>query len=175
MGTDRQTSLGEVLGGGKRKGATCGFFRKDGLTDKGEIAEGFCEFYSKVGPKLAAKIKKKREGTFLDYMGDRVGDSLFWRPTTPLEVEELCGSLDPHKGMGYDEVSPWVIKTVTREILGPLSRLFNCCIRGGHYPAFFKVARVTPVFKSEHPTEFSNYRRSWCFPYCRRCSRGSCR
>jgi cell division protein YceG involved in septum cleavage len=29
---------------------------------------------------------------------------------------------------------------------------------GGHYSAFFKVARVTPVFKSEDPTEFSNYR-----------------
>jgi hypothetical protein len=29
---------------------------------------------------------------------------------------------------------------------------------GGHYPGFFKVARVRPVFKSEDPTEFSNYR-----------------
>jgi hypothetical protein len=38
------------------------FFRKDGvgLTDKGKIAEGFCEFYSQVGPKLAAKIKRER-------------------------------------------------------------------------------------------------------------------
>jgi hypothetical protein len=28
----------------------------------------------------------------------------------------------------------------------------------GHYTAFFKVAWVVPVFKSEDPTEFSNYR-----------------
>jgi hypothetical protein len=149
MGDARATweVLGEVLGGGrrKRKGAACGFFKKDGmgLTDKGEIAEGFCEFYLQVGPKLAAKIKREREGAFLDYMGDRVEGSLFWRPTTPLEVEELCGSLDPHKGMGYDEISPRVIKTVAREISGPLSCLFNC------YSGFFKVARVRPVFKSE--------------------------
>jgi hypothetical protein len=102
-----------------------------GLTDKGEIAEGFCEFYSQVGPKLAAKINKERKGAFLDYMGDRVEESLFWRPTTPQEVEELCGSLDPHKGMGYDEISPRVFRTVVREIPGPLSHLFNCCIRGG--------------------------------------------
>jgi hypothetical protein len=39
-------------------------------------------------------------------MDDIVGESLFWRPTTPLEGEELCGSLDPHKGMGWDEVFP---------------------------------------------------------------------
>jgi hypothetical protein len=106
-------------------------FRKEGvgLTGKAEVADRFCEFYSQVRPKLAVKIKREREGAFLDYMGDRVGESLFWRPTTPLEVEELCGSLDPHKGMGWDEVSPRVIKTVAREILGPLSRLFNCCMR----------------------------------------------
>jgi hypothetical protein len=30
--------------------------------------------------------------------------------------------------------------------------------QGGHYPGFFKVARVRPVFKSEDPTEISNYR-----------------
>jgi hypothetical protein len=31
-------------------------------------------------------------------------------------------------------------------------------VSGGHYPGFFKVARVRPVFKSEDSTEFSNYR-----------------
>jgi hypothetical protein len=30
--------------------------------------------------------------------------------------------------------------------------------QGGHYPAFFKEATITPVFKSKDPTEFSNYR-----------------
>jgi hypothetical protein len=57
----------------------CGFFRKDGveLTGKVEVADGFCEFYSQVGPKFAAKIKRVREGAFLDYMGDKVGESLF--------------------------------------------------------------------------------------------------
>jgi hypothetical protein len=144
----------------RRRGVRWGFFRKDGmgLTSKVEVADGFCEFYSQVGPKLVTKIKREREGAFLFYMGDRIGESLFWRPTTPLEIEELCGSLDPHKGMGLDEVSPRVIKTVAREISGPLSRLFNCCMRGDHCPAFFKVAWVVPVFKSEDPMEFSNYR-----------------
>jgi hypothetical protein len=150
------------LDSGRRKVGKvgCGFFSKDGvgLMGKVEVADRFCEFYSQVGPKLAAKIKREREGAFLDYMGDRVGESLFWRPTTPLEVEELCGSFDPHKGMGWDEFSLRVIKTVARKISGPLSRLFDCCMRGGHYLAFFKVARVVPVFKSEYPTEFSNYR-----------------
>jgi hypothetical protein len=39
-------------------------FRKDGvgLTGKVEVADWFCEFYLQVGPKLAAKIKREREG-----------------------------------------------------------------------------------------------------------------
>jgi hypothetical protein len=94
----------KVLGSRKKKKGKvgCGFFRKQGvgLTSKAEVEEGFCEFYSQMGPKLVVKIKREREGAFLDYMGVRVGESLFWRPTTPLKVEELCGSLDLLKGMG---------------------------------------------------------------------------
>ena len=47
---------------------------------------------------------------------------------------------------------------MAREISGPLSRLFNCCIWGGFYPGCFKVARVVAVFKGEDPMEFANYR-----------------
>jgi hypothetical protein len=91
-------------------------------------------------------------------MGDRVKDSLLWRPTNPLAVKELCRSLDPHKGMGYDGGLSVGHQDGARDILGSLSHLFNCCIRGCHFPAFFKVARIMQVFKSEDPTEFSNYR-----------------
>ena len=31
-------------------------------------------------------------------------------------------------------------------------------MREGYYPTCFKVARVVPVFKSDDPTQFSNYR-----------------
>ena len=125
---------------------------------KGLIAGGFCDFYCRVGPKLAARVGKYREGAFLEYMGDRVEEDLIWGPTTPVEVEGLCRGLEPGKGKGWDGVSPRVLREVAREVSGPPSRLFNCCIRGGFYPGCFKVARVVPVFKGEDPTEFANYR-----------------
>jgi hypothetical protein len=56
--------------GKRRAGEHQGFFQEGvGLTDKGEIEEGFWKFYSQVGPKLAARITREREGAFLDYMG----------------------------------------------------------------------------------------------------------
>ena len=128
------------------------------MTDKGEIARGFCDFYCQVGPKLAAGVQKEREGAFLEYMGEPVGESLIWSPTTPGEVEELCRGLESGKASGWDGVAPRVIKGVARELSGSLSRLFNCCIRGGYYPGCFKVARVVPIFKGEDPTDFANYR-----------------
>jgi hypothetical protein len=173
--------LGEVLGRRKTKGGKvgCGFFRKDGvgLTGKVEVAVGFCEFYWQVGPKLAAKIKREREReeAFLEYMGDRVRESLFWRPTTPQEVEGLCGSLDPHKGMGWDEVSTRVIKTVAHEISGPLSRLFNCCMRGVtiqltlRWHGWYRSLRV----KTRRRSKFTG--RSLCSLFFRGYLKWSCR
>ena len=154
--------LGEAIKGkrDRKGGASCGYFEENGLgmTDGKQIAKGFCDFYCKVGPDLARKVGKERQRNIEDYLGDRVEESLYWRPTTQLEVEEICKALDAGKGMGWDGIAPRVIKAVAKEIAGPLSRLYNCCMREGHYPACFKVARVVPVFKAEDPTKFSNYR-----------------
>ena len=132
--------LGEVLKGRKgRAGSVCGYFEKEGvpITQGAEIAGGFCDFYCQVGPKLAARLGREREGAFLEYMGDRVEESLIWRPTTPDEVREFCECLDAGKAMGWDEVSPRVIKGVAHELAGSLSRLLNCCMRGGALPCMF--------------------------------------
>ena len=154
--------LGEALSGrrGKSKGSSCRYFSKDGqaVTEGQAIADGFCDFYCQVGPKLAAKIPKEHTKGFKDYMGAEVEENLFLTPTTPQEIEELCLNLEPGKSMGWDGVSPRVIKGVARQLSGSLSRLYNCCMREGYYPTCFKVARVVPVFKAEDPTEFSNYR-----------------
>ena len=155
-------TIGEAIQGrrGKNRGVTCRYFQKEGkaITEGAEIASGFCEFYCKVGPKLAAKIPKERDGAFKDYLGDRIDESLILSPTTPSEIEELCLALEPGKGMGWEGFSPRVIKGVAKELSGSLSRLYNSCIREGYYPGDFKIARVVPVFKAEDPTEFSNYR-----------------
>ena len=154
--------LGEVLHGRKKTkgGNPCKYFEKDGVgvTDGAKIAEGFCEFYCRVGPDLAARLGRQQEEAFLEYMGDRATDEFVWRPTSPMEVEEACRGLDTTKAAGWDGVSPRVVKAAAGELAGPLARLYNCCMREGYYPECFKIARVIPVFKGEDPTQFSNYR-----------------
>ena len=154
--------LGEALNGrrNKHKGSLCQYFVENGtaVTDGPGISKGFCDFYCQVGPKLAKNIPKEQTRTFQEYMGAKVEDMLRLTPSTPAEVEALCRGLEAGKGMGWDGVSPRVIKGVAREISGSLSRLINCCMREGYYPECFKVARVVPIFKGGDQTDFSNYR-----------------
>ena len=53
---------GEVLRG--QRGAVRHYFEQGGaaVTEGGQIAQGFCDFYSQVGPKLASRLGKEREG-----------------------------------------------------------------------------------------------------------------
>jgi hypothetical protein len=69
-----------------------------------------------------------------------------------------CRDLDHSKGPGYDNFSPAIVKLMTDKISVPLSGLVNACLEEGHFPDFLKVARITPVFKADDPTLFSNYR-----------------
>ena len=57
-----QISCNEPSGG--RGGDVCRYFKQDGVgvTDGGKIAEGFCDFYCQVGPKLAARLEREGRG-----------------------------------------------------------------------------------------------------------------
>ena len=65
---------------------------------------------------MAARIDREREGAFLEYVGDLVEEDLIWSPTTAVEVEGLCKSLEPGKWMGCDGISPRLIRWVAQEI-----------------------------------------------------------
>jgi len=46
---------------------------------------------------------------------------------------------------------------VLHYVYSEVSGLMNACFEVGHFPNFFKVARVTPVFKDGHPSQLGNY------------------
>ena len=51
-----------------------------------------------------------------------------------------------------------VIKDSLNIIPDPLSKIINISLRNGIFPDKLKVAKVLPVFKSEDPQYFVNYR-----------------
>ena len=73
-------------------------------------------------------------------------------------VEELLLSLLPDKSIGFDGVSPKMLKFTAFSIAPSLTNLFNLSITTGTLPAAWKHARIVPIFKKGDKSLPSNYR-----------------
>ena len=96
-------TIREVLGTQKHREDIPDFFRGAGsiITGSKNIANGFNDFFSGIGPELANKIQPS--GTnFSDYLGDRVQDDFIFGRVTPELVNEIVGK------------SPAVVLTTSR-------------------------------------------------------------
>ena len=51
-----------------------------------------------------------------------------------------------------------IIKTVGASIVVSLAHLYNLSFSTGIFPSNMKIAKVTPIYKSDARDEFSNYR-----------------
>ena len=83
---------------------------------------------------------------------------MFVEPTSVLEITDIVNGLKPNKSSGYDSYSPMVIKAVMPSIIQPLMEIFNQSLMTGVFPDKLKIARMTPIFKTEDKLIMSNYR-----------------
>ena len=84
--------------------------------------------------------------------------SIYLHPTSPQEITKLIYNLDSNKASGYDDISPFILKTAVHIISLPLSIILNLCISNGVFFNNLKVAKVIPVYKFGCPNEPGNYR-----------------
>ena len=79
------------------------------------------------------------------------------------EVERELIKLNPNKSCGFDDLQPNVIRKVAHLIKHPLKIIYNRYLSSGIIPEQLKFSLITPIYKSEDETSFSNYRPS-CSP-----------
>ena len=77
---------------------------------------------------------------------------------TDKEFENAFFSLKINKSAGYDDVNYNVVKPIFEYISKPLKYIFNLSISTGVFPDSLKIAKITPIFKSEDVTDVSHYR-----------------
>ena len=79
--------------------------RSDGsvITDPAEIANGFCNYFTNVRPKLTAKIPP-RNTSFNSFLNDQAYESLVFKPTTVEELNDICMSMKSGTAPGYDDI-----------------------------------------------------------------------
>ena len=148
------------------KGASlCRSFSDGGrvITRDADVAESFCDYYAKVGPDLAGKVRPPASGSYFDNFGPRSGPPAFFFPITPAEIKSSCQALAGTKGPGQDDLSPAALRFAASELSAPLSRLVNTCLEAGHF-----LVRVTPIVKMVTHLNLVTIGQFWCcLPFLR--------
>ena len=127
------------------------------ISNAEEISNKFNEFFVTIGPKLDAKIDPPQTD-FKSYLPINNRDSFFINPTSPDEIIRIIGQCKNKYSSGWDNVPMAIIKSVGLHIAAPLAHICNLSFSTGIFPSKMKLAKVTPIYKSEVRDEFSNYR-----------------
>jgi len=64
-------------------------------------------------------------------------------------VKVRLAGLREDKSPGADDLSPRLLKVISKEIARPVAVLFNQSMNEGDVPLDWKTANVTPIFKQE--------------------------
>ena len=129
------------------------------VSDPAAILEKFNSHFSNIGQSLATSITNDSHiNDFHSYLKSPCSSYIYLHPTSPQEITKLLYNLDSNKASGYDDISPFILKTAIHIISLPLSIILNLCISNGVFPNNLKVAKVIPVYKYGCPNEPGNYR-----------------
>ena len=72
---------------------------------------------------------------------------------------QIIINLPNKNSCGFDGISTIVMKSIKNVILKPLTLIINQIINTGVFPNKLKIAKkITPVFKKDDRTLFTNYR-----------------
>jgi len=69
-----------------------------------------------------------------------VFESIFYKPTEPIEIFNVINSLNMNKSNGADDISPYFVKLAAPDISEPLSILANYMFSVGIFPDALKIA-----------------------------------
>ena len=127
------------------------------LTNLKDIAEGFNNYFSNIGPDLASKIDSSNHN-FETYVTTTKSEFPTFQPVTVSHVYHLLLGLSSNKATGIDKISCKIIKIAAPVISDTLTLIFNQAITISSFPDEWKTAKVIPVFKNGQRNMPGNYR-----------------
>lgn len=123
------------------------------ITHPREIAESFNEYYI---DQISKRSQQNVTNTPMKIPFNP--NSLFLKPTSPLEVYQIIKNLKNTNSTGYDNICTKVIKYVADLIAPILSCIINLSIEQGVYPEKLKTSIIRPLFKKQDRENMSFYR-----------------
>ena len=90
-------------------------------------------FFVNVGPNLASRIQSTGK-QYHDYLSTAQKHSIFMRPIAEDEILKLIYKFDKNKSAGHDGIGNLIVKGVAKEIVHPLTAIFNLSLSTGKVP-----------------------------------------
>ena len=127
------------------------------LTCPEDIAEGFNEYFSNIGPDLSSRIDSSNYN-FETYIKNAKSEFAAFQPVTVNQISHLLHGLSGNKATGIDKISCKIIKLAAPVISDSLTLIFNQAITLSSFPDEWKIARVVPLYKNGQRSIPGNYR-----------------
>ena len=121
------------------------------ISDKGEISEGFNNFFSSIGLQTSHNVPSSKK-CFSSYMPKPSNRSFFLGPVAPSDVSSFALKIQSKISSGHDEISSKLMKNSIDIILEPLTHIINQSLNTGTVPSEMKIAKVIPIHKSSDPS-----------------------
>ena len=83
--------------------------------------------------------------------------SLIFEKVSETNVMQIINNRPNKTSCGFDGISTIVMKSIKHVILKSLTLIINQIINTGVFPNKLKIAKITPIFKKDDRTLFTNY------------------
>lgn len=137
-------------------------FYENGESISGEecIANKFNNFFTNIGPNLAdtIEIPENVNTTYRSFLTNKYNYKLQFTSITNDTIKKIIDDLKSKTSSGFDSISTKFLKDIAPVIIPHLTIIANQMINTGIFPEKLKLAKVSPIFKKDNPTSFTNYR-----------------
>ena len=127
------------------------------ITSTQEMANGFNEYFTNIGPNLASSIDDSNT-SFRLFVKPAKSKLDRFKLVSVSRVIKLLNGLSNCKATGLDKISGRILKVATNSIAPSLTHIFNHGLISNCFPDEWKMARLVPIHKKGPRDLIENYR-----------------
>lgn len=163
---DMWRSLNSVIGSNNQWGSPFQVHDEKRLVSEPKsVATKFNKFFAAIGSKVAGRLRpvskdarKKYETVKEENKQSYIKSIVDFQRVEQNTVQSILHSLKVNKAAGLDRIPARLLKDAEAELAPSITYLVNRSISYGIVPHLWKVARVTPLYKSDDRLQVENYR-----------------
>ena len=153
--------INRVIGKASDKSSVISHIKIDQIEILNEkaIANEFGKYFSNVGKEFANRVgDPKNNIAYYSYKIFRNPNSIYFYPTSEIEIRKLIENLPNKTSSGHDNISNILLKKICPIITQPLVLIFNLSLLNGVFLSRMKLSEITPLHKGKESYYTTNYR-----------------